>query len=320
MVKPALQTTALRRMHRLLRQNRVGVLGIGVLLAEASVALLAPTLAPHAPLDQDTMWRLKPPFTVSGDGRFMLGTDQLGRDVLSRILYGARISLLIGISAVAIAAPLGVAVGLVASYYGRVVDDLIMRVADVQLAFPFILLAVTMVAVLGPSLGNLIIVLGIAGWVPYARLSRSEVLTLKGREFIEAARSLGAGDARIITRHILPNVLTPVIVVGTFALANTIIVESTLSFLGLGVQPPDPTWGGMLSDSREYVTAAWWLWVFPGASILTTVLAINVVGDWLRDILDPRAVVTAEGSAPRSPNPPAAAAPAAQSSRGLSRS
>ena len=286
-------------MRVLLRQHRLGFLGIGILLAEASVALLASTLAPHAPLDQDTVWRLKPPLTVAGAGRFMLGTDQLGRDVLSRILYGARISLLIGISAVAIAAPLGVAVGLVASYYGRAVDDLMMRVADIQLAFPFILLAVTVVAVLGPSLGHLIIVLGISGWVPYARLSRSEVFTLKEREFIEAARSLGAGDLRIITRHLLPNVLTPVIVVGTFALANTIIVESSLSFLGLGVQPPDPTWGGMLSDSREYVTVAWWLWVFPGAAILTTVLAINVVGDWLRDVLDPRAVVTAEGSAPR---------------------
>ena len=286
-------------MRVLLRQHRLGFLSIGILLAEALVALLAPTLAPHAPLDQDTVLRLKPPLTVAGAGRFMLGTDQLGRDVLSRILYGARISLLIGISAVAIAAPLGVAVGLVASYYGRAVDDLMMRVADIQLAFPFILLAVTVVAVLGPSLGHLIIVLGISGWVPYARLSRSEVFTLKEREFIEAARSLGAGDVRIITRHLLPNVLTPVIVVGTFALANTIIVESSLSFLGLGVQPPDPTWGGMLSDSREYVTVAWWLWVFPGAAILTTVLAINVAGDWLRDVLDPRAVVTAEGSAPR---------------------
>ena len=286
-------------MRVLLRQHRLGFLGIGILLAEASVALLAPTLAPHAPLDQDTVWRLKPPLTVAGAGRFMLGTDQLGRDVLSRILYGARISLLIGISAVAIAAPLGVAVGLVASYYGRAVDDLMMRVADIQLAFPFILLAVTVVAVLGPSVGHLIIVLGISGWVPYARLSRSEVFTLKEREFIEAARSLGAGDVRIITRHLLPNVLTPVIIVGTFALANTIIVESSLSFLGLGVQPPDPTWGSMLSDSREYVTVAWWLWVFPGAAILTTVLAINVVGDWLRDVLDPRAVVTADGSASR---------------------
>ena len=273
-----------------LRRNRMGLVGIGLLLAEVMAALLAPTLAPHPPLDQDTTRRLKSPLTVAGGGaRFVLGTDQLGRDVLSRILYGARVSLLIGISAVAIAAPLGVAVGLVASYYGRMVDDVMMRVADIQLAFPFILLAVTVVAVLGPSVGNLIVVLGIAGWVPYARLVRSEVLTLKGREFVDAARALGGGDARIITRHILPNVLTPVVVIGTFALANTIIVESSLSFLGLGVQPPDPTWGGMLSDSREYVTAAWWLWVFPGAAILTTVLAINFVGDWLRDVLDPRA-------------------------------
>ena len=276
--------------RRVLGRNRLGVIGAVMLLAELTTALLAPVLAPHPPLDQDTTRRLRPPFSVSARGeRFALGTDQLGRDVLSRILFGARVSLLIGASAVAIAAPLGVAVGLVASYRGRLADDVVMRVADVQLAFPFILLAVTVVAVLGPSVGNLIAVLGIAGWVPYARLARSEVLTLKRREFVEAARALGAGDGRIMARHILPNVLTPVVVVGTFALANTILIESSLSFLGLGVQPPDPTWGGMLSDSREYVTLAWWLWVFPGGAILATVLATNFVGDWLRDALDPRA-------------------------------
>ncbi len=272
------------------RRNRLGVIGAGVLLAEVAAALLAPALAPHRPLDQDTTRRLRPPLTASaGGGRFLLGTDQLGRDVLSRILFGARVSLLIGVCAVAIAAPLGVAVGVVASYHGRLLDDAVMRVADIQLAFPFILLAVTMVAVLGPSVANLIVVLGVAGWVPYARLARSEVLALKRREFVEAARALGAGDPRIMARHILPNVVTPVIVVGTFALANTILVESSLSFLGLGVQPPHPTWGGMLSDSREYVTQAWWLWVFPGGAILATVLATNFVGDWLRDALDPRA-------------------------------
>jgi len=266
----------------------MGRLAAGVLLAELVVALLAPALAPHGALEQDTARRLRPPLTTAAAGRFILGTDQLGRDVLSRILHGARVSLLIGISAVAIAAPLGVAIGLFGSYHGRALDDVVMRIADVQLAFPFILLAVTVVAVLGPSVRNLIVVLGVAGWVPYARLARSEVLTLRGREFVEAARALGARDARIIARHILPNVLTSVVVVGTFALANTIIVESSLSFLGLGVQPPNPTWGGMLSDGREYVTAAWWLWVFPGAAILTTVLAVNFVGDWLRDALDPR--------------------------------
>jgi len=266
------------------------VIGAGVLLAEVAAALLAPALAPHPPLDQDTTRRLRPPLAAAANGgRFPLGTDQLGRDVLSRILFGARVSLLIGVCAVAIAAPLGVAVGVVASYHGRLLDDAVMRVADIQLAFPFILLAVTVVAVLGPSVANLIAVLGIAGWVPYARLARSEVLVLKRREFVEAARALGAGDVRIMARHILPNVVTPVVVVGTFALANTILVESSLSFLGLGVQPPDPTWGGMLSDSREYVTQAWWLWVFPGGAILTTVLATNFVGDWLRDALDPRA-------------------------------
>ena len=286
-VPEAARATGLRGSFR---RNRLGVIGAGVLLFEVAAALLAPALAPYPPLDQDTTRRLRPPLTASaGGGRFALGTDQLGRDVLSRILFGARVSLLIGVCAVAIAAPLGAAVGVVASYRGRLLDDAVMRVADIQLAFPFILLAVTVVAVLGPSVANLIVVLGIAGWVPYARLARSEVLTLKRREFVEAARALGAGDTRIMARHILPNVVTPVVVVGTFALANTILVESSLSFLGLGVQPPDPTWGGMLSDSREYVTQAWWLWVFPGGAILTTVLATNFVGDWLRDALDPRA-------------------------------
>jgi len=289
MREPASEPAAGQRIRALVRRNCLGVIGAGVLLAELAAALLAPALAPYPPLDQDTARRLQPPLAVAaGGGRYALGTDQLGRDVLSRILFGARISLLIGFSAVAIAVPLGVAVGLIASYHGRLMDDVVMRVADVQLAFPFILLAVTVVAVLGPSVGHLIVVLGIAGWVPYARLARSEVLTLKRREFVEAARALGAGDTRIMARHVLPNVLTPVVVVGTFALANTILVESSLSFLGLGVQPPDPTWGGMLSDSREYVTAAWWLWVFPGGAILTTVLATNFVGDWLRDVLDPR--------------------------------
>ena len=278
--------TLLRRLVR----RRTALFGAAVVVAVMLAAALAPLVSPFDPLEQDIGQRLKEPGWQDAQGRVHpLGTDHLGRDILSRIVFGSRIALVVGLAAVLISGVLGMVIGLVAGYFGGRMDDFLMRLADVQLAFPFILLAVTVVAVLGPSVGNLIVVLGIAGWVPYARLVRSEVLTLKGREFVDAARALGGGDARIITRHILPNVLTPVVVIGTFALANTIIVESSLSFLGLGVQPPDPTWGGMLSDSREYVTAAWWLWVFPGAAILTTVLAINFVGDWLRDVLDPRA-------------------------------
>jgi peptide/nickel transport system permease protein len=273
------------------RRNRIGRVAAGVLLAEIVVALLAPTLAPHDALEQDTTWRLKPPLTVAAAGRFILGSDQLGRDVLSRILHGARISLLIGISAVAIAAPLGVAVGLFASYHGRALDDVVMRIADVQLAFPFILLAVTVVAVLGPSVRNLIIVLGIAGWVPYARLARSEVLTLRGREFVEAARALGATKWRQVVRHILPNSLGPVIVAGTVDVAAAIIAESTLSFLGLGFPPDIPTWGRILYDAKDYLDIAPHWALVAGAAIFLAVLSINFVGDGLRDALDPRKVM-----------------------------
>ncbi len=219
---------------------------------------------------------------------YPLGTDTLGRDVLSRLLYGARISLIVGLSAVCISGVLGVSLGLLAGYYGGRLDDVLMRLGDIQLAFPILVLAIAVLAVLGASLGNVILVLGISGWVTYARIVRGETLSLKQREFVEAARAIGSPDGSIIWYHILPNILPPVTVVATFSVARVIIAEASLSFLGLGIPPPTPSWGAMLDEGRNYITTAWWLALFPGLAILFLVLGINLVGDWVRDVLDPR--------------------------------
>lgn len=285
---PAVRTRRARSVRTLLK-NRGALVGVVVLAANVVAAVFAPWIAPMDPLDQDIAERLVPPAWLDGGtAHHVLGTDQLGRDILSRIIHGSRISLLIGFLSVAISLPLGVAVGLVGGYAGGRFDDVMMRLADVQLAFPFILLAITIAGVLGPSPRNVIVILAIGGWVVYARITRGQVLALREKEFVEAARSLGAPHAGILLRHILPNVLTPVIVVGTFAVAQMILLESSLSFLGLGVQPPTPSWGGMLNDGRGYITLAWWLTTFPGAAIMVTVLGLNFLGDWLRDLLDPR--------------------------------
>jgi peptide/nickel transport system permease protein len=207
---------------------------------------------------------------------------------VSRLLYGARVSLLVGFAAVLVAGAVGVALGLVAGYYGGRLDDLLMRVGDVQLAFPVLVLAIAVLSVLGASLGNVIVVLGVTGWVTYARIARAETLSLRQRDFVEGARALGARDGAILWRHILPNVLPPITVVATFSVARTIIAEASLSFLGLGIPPPAPSWGAMLDEGRNYLTTGWWLALFPGLAILLLVLGINLVGDWLRDALDPR--------------------------------
>jgi peptide/nickel transport system permease protein len=247
-------------------------------------ALFAERLAPFGPNEQDIAQRLRPPDLHA----HLLGTDEVGRDILSRLIYGARISLLVGVVAVAVSCPVGVLVGVAAGYLGRRTDDVLMRITDVQLAIPTILLAIAVVAVLGPGLGNVILTLSVTGWTLYARLVRGEALAVKGRDFVQAARATGAGDIRIMLRHVLPNVLSPVIVVAVFAVANMIVLEATLSFLGLGVEPSVVTWGRMLNGGRLYLSTAWWLTAFPGLAIFVTVLAVNLLGDHLRDWLDPR--------------------------------
>jgi len=276
-------------LWRSLRRGRTGLAGAIIVALLVITGILSPLLAPHPPGEQDLSKRLRPPAWISGSNpSHLLGTDQLGRDILSRIIYGSRVSLTVGITAVAISGTLGVLLGLIAGYYGGMADVIIMRLADVQLAFPFLLLAILIVAVVGSGLQNIIIVLGIAGWMAYARMVRGEVLSIREQEYIMAAHTIGAGDARILFRHILPNVMAPVIVIATFAVAHVIIAEAALSFLGLGVEPSIPTWGGMLADGRAYVGTAWWLATFPGLAIMLTVLGINLIGDWARDVLDPR--------------------------------
>lgn len=292
---PGLAVTGMRprgwwsKAWRSLRRDPRGIVGLAIVVGGILVALFAPLLAPAAPTAQDMRAVLQGPSWLSGGSPgHLLGTDQVGRDILSRIIYGSRISLSIGLLAVAISAPLGVFIGGLAAYAGGWLEDLIMRVADAQLAIPFILLAIALVSVLGQSLLNIILVLGLSSWVMYARVARAEVLSLKHKEFIEAARVIGVSNSRILLRHLLPNTLAPVTVIATFAVAHVILVEASLSFLGLGVPPPAATWGGMVGDSRQYLTTAWWLPVFPGLAITITVLGVNFLGDWLRDFLDPR--------------------------------
>jgi peptide/nickel transport system permease protein len=251
-------------------------------------AVFAPLVAPKDPYEQSLLLRLTPPaWSAEGEAGYLLGTDEFGRDILSRMLYGARISLAVGLLGVVIGTVFGSVMGMLAGYFSGPVDEAIMTLADMQLAFPFILLAIAIIAVLGPSVPNLILLVGISGWMTYARVCRGVVLTLKEREFVQAVRALGGRDGRILFRHMLPNILSPIIVLATLDLARLIILESTLSFLGLGVQPPDPSWGGMLGQGREYLDTAWWLSTFPGLAIMLTALAISRGGDWLRDVLDP---------------------------------
>ena len=274
---------------RRLARRRTALFGLCVVVAVLVLALGAPWVTTWDPVEQDIGNRLQAPGSVDGSGGVhLLGTDQLGRDLLARIIFGARPALLVGFAAVAISGLLGLVLGLVSGYFGGWVDDVFMRLADIQLAFPFILLAIAVIGVLGPSLPVIIVVIGVSSWVVYARVVRSEALSIREREFVQAAHALGVRDGRILLRHVLPNALTPWLVVATLDMARVIVIESALSFLGLGVQPPTPTWGGMLADGRVYISTAWWLATFPGLAILVTVLGINLFGDGLRDTLDPR--------------------------------
>ena len=263
--------------------------GITVLLLMGSAALAAPQIAPWDPGRQMLTQRLRPPaWQARGLWEHPLGTDHLGRDILSRIVHGGRISLGVGLSAVTLSCLIGVSLGLLAGFYGGRADALIMRVVDVFLAIPYILLAMGVVFALGPSLLNVILVMAVTRWVQFARVVRADVLSIREREFVSGARARGNRSGRLLLRHVLPNALTPIIVVATLELAFMIIYESALSFLGLGVQPPTPTWGWMLADGRNYLATAWWLATLPGLAIMLSVLAVNLLGDWLRDTLDPR--------------------------------
>lgn len=263
-----------------------------VIVGFVAVSLLADYIAPSDPLKQSLRYRLAPPYWLAeelevGQPLYFLGSDQLGRDVFSRIIHGSRVSLVVAFAAVGFGGIFGSLLGLIAGYFGRTVDETIMMIADIQLAFPFILLAIAVIAVLGPSFLNLVILIGISGWVTYARIARAEVLSLKEKEFVESIRCLGGRDLRIMFRHILPNILSPLIVVATLDLARTIILESTLSFLGLGIQPPTPSWGGMLGEGRQYLNNAWWISTFPGLFLMAVTLSFSRIGDWVRDVLDP---------------------------------
>lgn len=253
------------------------------------LAALASSISPHSPVEQSLENTLAPPFWEEGGTKaHLLGTDSLGRDVLSRLLYGSRVSLLVSFSAVFLSCFIGVWIGLMSGFFGRWFDSLVMRLTDVQLSMPYILMAIAIIGALGPSTGNLIIVLAVCNWASYARVIRGEVLSVKENEFVELAVIGGCRTGRVLFRHILPNVVNTVIILVTLDLGRMIIFEAALSFLGLGVQPPVSSWGNMLSEGRAYLSLAWGLATFPGLAIFFTVLATNLFGDWLRDILDPK--------------------------------
>jgi len=267
-------------------KGRIGLVLVAIVLF---MAISADFISPYEPADTNLRLRLKEPGYVDTEGNFyLLGTDQLGRDNLSRIIYGARISILVSISAVSISGFIGVLLGTIAGYQGGWLDSVVMRMVDTQLSIPLIILAIVWVTFIGPSIIGIVIVIGIWGWVQYARLSRGMTLSLKENEFVQASRALGGSMLEIVFSHIVPNLIGPIIVLATLQLGQAVLLEAALSFLGVGVPPPTPTWGGMLSDGRAYIDIAWWVAVFPGIGITILVLGANLLGDTLRDALDPR--------------------------------
>lgn len=262
--------------------------GAAVVAVAVVLVVLAPVVAPMDPAEQVLAARLIPPLGVSDRGVHLLGTDPLGRDIASRLVFGGRVSMFVGLAAVVVAGGVGVVLGLVAGFVRGIWSAVIMRVADVQLALPFMVLALALVAAVGPSLGNLIVVLGVTGWVVYARVVRAETLSLREREFVLAARAVGAGGARIVARHILPNASSSIIVLASLQMSRMMLFEASLSFLGVGVPPPTPTWGSMIAEGRGYLGVAWWVSTVPGLALFATVLGVTLVGDRLRDVLDPR--------------------------------
>jgi ABC-type dipeptide/oligopeptide/nickel transport system permease subunit len=272
-----------------IRQHAGGLVGMTILAIVALSAVFAPLVAPHDPVVQSLVDAGRPPaWMEGGTWGHVLGTDELGRDLLTRIIYGARVSMAVGIATVLVQTALGVVLGLVAGYFGGPLESVIMRIADIWLAIPFLVLALAVMAVTGPGLLNTVLVLGLTGWVTFARVVRGEVLAIKEREFVEAAQSVGSSSMRIIREHILGNVSGSIIVIATLQVSHMIVIEASLSFLGLGVQPPTPAWGSMIAQGRDYLYNQWWLATFPGVALFATALSINLMGDTLRDVLDPR--------------------------------
>jgi len=275
------------RVSRSLRKSPVGALGMSITAVVIFLAVFGSWVSPHDPLSRNLRARFEPPGYRDDTGVYLLGTDQLGRDVLSRIIAGSRVSVAVGVTAVAVAGTIGVLVGLVSAYIGGWVDTVLMRIVDAFLSIPFIIIAVAVSGVVGPGLITIVLILALVNWVTYARLVRGEVLSVKEEIYVLSARALGQPPLQIMLRHVLPNVIPTAIVVATLEIAVTILAESSLSFLGLGVQPPSITWGLMLADGRQYLGSAWWMATFPGIAITITVLGVIFLGDWLRDVLDP---------------------------------
>ncbi len=266
-----------------------GLIGVALMALMLLMATIGPLLPLPDPVRGDLRARMQPPaLSLSRPGAHLLGTDQLGRDILSRIVTGSRVTLGVATAAVVLGGVVGVLLGLLAGYFGGWYDRLLMRLVDIQLAIPLMLLALMVVAALGPSIRNLVITLALTSWVRYARIVRGSVLAIREREFVQSARAIGAGAGRILLLHILPNVLTPALVVASLELSRVIVLEAGLSFLGLGIQPPAPSWGRMLADGRTYISSAWWIITLPGAALMLCVLGVNLTGDWLRDRFDPR--------------------------------
>jgi len=282
--------SAFFRFRRRLFGSKTGLVGLIIVIIVSLTAVFAPLLAPHDPAKINLAVKHKPPVWMEGgDAKYVLGTDNLGRDMLSRIIYGSRVSLLVGISAVLLAGLIGIVLGLIAGYYGGLIDNVLMRIVDSFLAIPSILFILVVIGVFGSGILTLVVVIGAINWITYARLIRGEVLSIKELDYVKAARSIGVKDRHIIVRHILPNVLSSFIVVATLSVASTILLEASLSFLGLGIQSPTVSWGGVLSVGRDFLATSWWIATFPGLAITITVLGVMFLGDWLRDILDPRA-------------------------------
>jgi len=269
--------------------RRLPVISLGIIAVFVLLAILAPLLSPADPHDQSLRNRFKPPvWQEGGTWKYPLGTDRLGRDMLSRIIWGSRVSLAAGVITVLVASAFGAAVGLVAGYYGGRVDAALMRGTDATMSFPVILLGLILAVTVGPSFTNVVVAIAVILWARFARVIRGQVLTLMQLDFIAQSRIAGAGAWRIITRHLFPNTLNTLVVLVTLQIGYVIIVEASLSFLGAGIPPPTPAWGSMISEGREFVTSAWWVSMFPGLAIMLVVLAFNLLGDWLRDTLDPK--------------------------------